>query len=181
MELDASWVAAIASVASALVVAIAAVAAIAQIRYIRSSNEITVFLRMIERTDSSEFAVAFAAIEPLRRRLATDTDLRDRLKRDERVEELRDIGALLQFMEHLATLVVIGHISERLALAEYADNIVELWDHLGEVVYLRRRARGPFVGAAFEHLAMRARHFIQEGHMAQLYGRLKKDPQYAAL
>ncbi len=48
------------------------------------------------------------------------------------------------------------------------------------MVYLRRQARGPFVGVAFEHLAMRARQFVKEGHMAQLYGRLKKDPQYAA-
>lgn len=101
MELGASWVAAIASVVSALVVAIASVAAIAQIRYIRSSNEITVYLRMIERADSLEFAAAFAATEPLRQRVATDTDLRLRLSIDERVEEFCDVGALLQLMEHL--------------------------------------------------------------------------------
>ncbi len=118
---------------------------------------------------------AFAAIEPLRQRMAIDTGLRKRLSKDERVDEFRDIGVLLQFMEHLGTLVVTGHISEGLVLAEYADNLDELWDRLGEMVYLRRQAR-----VAFEHLAMRGRQFIKEGHMAQLYGRLKKDPQYAA-
>ncbi len=86
MQLDASWVGAIASVASAFVVAIAAVAAVAQIRYIRSSNEITVFLRMIERVDSPEFTDAFSAIGPLRQRMAIDTGLRQRLSNDERVE-----------------------------------------------------------------------------------------------
>jgi hypothetical protein len=179
MGLDAEWIGAIATLASALVIAVTAIAAFAQIRHIRTSNEITVFLRMIERTDSPEFAAAFAAIDPLRKKLTIDPDLRQRLATENDVEEFRSVGSLLQFMEHLATLVVTGRMSEHLVLAEYADNISDLWDRLGEIIYLRRRVRGPYVGVAFEHLAMRAKHFISGGRMEQLYGRLQKDPQRA--
>jgi predicted glycoside hydrolase/deacetylase ChbG (UPF0249 family) len=180
MELTATWVAAIASVVSALVVAVTAIAAFAQIRYIRASNEITVFLRTIERVDSPEFATAFAAIGPLRERLATDPELRLRLSKDDYVEEFRSINTLLQFMEHLATLVVTSRISEHLVFAEYADNIDQLWDQLGDMVYLRRQARGRYVGVAFEHLAMRAKRFVAEGRMDQIYGRLEKDPRLSS-
>jgi len=175
MGLDANWVAAIASVASAFVVAITAAAAFVQVRHARNSNEITVFLRLVDRLDSLESEAAFAGLDAFVARVNTDAAFRARLIEHDPVEEFRPIASVLQFVEHLSTLVVTGRITEQLVLAEYADNIDELWDALRETIYLRRIAHGPYVGVAFEHLAMRAKRFISSGGMDRLYGRLQKD------
>ena len=180
MEIDANWVAAIGSVASATVVAITAIAAFLQIRHVRNSNEISVFLKLVERLDSLEAEATFATVEAFAERVRIDVKLRNELARARRVDEFRDIATLLQFMEHVSTLIVTGHLTERLVLAEYADNIDSLWDSLAETIYLRRAVGGPFVGAAFEHLAMRAKRFLESGEMDRLYGRMFKDPRMAA-
>ena len=180
MSVDANWVAAVASVASAFVVAIAAVAAFVQVSHVRNSNEITVFLRMVDRLDSLESEAAFAGVDAFVARVRTDSAFRMRLAQSGTVEEFRPIASVLQFIEHLSTLLVTGRITERLVLAEYADNIEELWDSLRETIYLRRAVRGPHVGAAFEHVAMRSKRFIASGGMDRFYGRLQKDPRMAA-
>jgi hypothetical protein len=61
--MDANWVAAIASAASAFVVAVAAIAALVQIRHARNANDITIYLRLLDRLDSPKTTAAFAAIE----------------------------------------------------------------------------------------------------------------------
>lgn len=181
MQINADWVAAIASVASAIVVAATAAAAFLQIRHVRNANEITVFLRLVDRLDSLEAEAAFAGIDEFVTRVRTDPALRLALTRDRRVADFRAIGTLLQFLEHLSTLVVMGHVTESLILAEYADSIDDLWDRLAEVVYLRRKARGPHVGAAFEHIAMRAKRYVAEGNLDRFYGHLEKDRRMTAL
>jgi hypothetical protein len=179
MELDANWVAAIASVASATVVAITAVAAFMQIRHVRNSNEITVFLKLVERLDSLEAEATFAKVDAFAERVRNDVPFRGELAQLRRVKDFREIAVLLQYMEHLSTLIVTGRITEQLVLAEYADNIETLWDRLADTIYLRRAVGGPYVGAAFEHVAMRAKRFLQSGEMDRLYGRMQKDPRMA--
>ncbi|MGH7727268.1 MAG: hypothetical protein ACREM2_00535 [Vulcanimicrobiaceae bacterium] len=44
---------------------------------------------------------------------------------------------------------------------------------------MRRVGLGPYVGAAFEHLAMRAKRYLRAGEMKRLYGRLLHDPRLA--
>ena len=179
MGLDASWVAAIASVASAVVVAVTAIAAFAQIRQARNSNEITVYLRLVDRLDAIEARGAFAGLDELVTRVRTDATFRQRLQQPDVFEEIPEVAALIRFLEHLSTLVVTGGVTERLILAEYADNLDAFWDRLAELIYLRRETAGPYFGAALEHVAMRARRYIANGEMARLYGRLDKDPRMA--
>jgi hypothetical protein len=40
----------------------------------------------------------------------------------------------------------------------------------------RRQAFGPYTGRAFEHLAMRAKRYIDSGRMAREYDALERDP-----
>jgi hypothetical protein len=42
-------------------------------------------------------------------------------------------------------------------------------------IVLRREALGPYVGRAFEHLAMRAKTYIDSGAMARDYAALERD------
>ncbi len=175
--MDASWVAAIASVASALIVGIAALAAILQIRHIRNANDITIYLRLVERLDSPKSRAAFAAILPLAERLKTDAALRSRFEQPPPVPEFDEVEPLVRFLDTLTMLILAGRVREELTLAEYADDIVRLWDRLAEAIALRRRGAGDRLGAAFEHLAMRAKTYLASGEMDRFYGRLLRDPR----
>lgn len=176
--MDASWVAAIAAVASVLIVAIAAIAALLQIRHIRNANEITVYLRLVERLDSAQSRAAFNSMEPLLRQLASDPPLRERLASAEPVPEFDELVALVRFLDNLTMLILEGGVAERLIIAEYADDIVRLWNNLGEVIYLRRRALGVHFGASYEHLAMRAKAYLASGKVDRFYNRLLRDSRF---
>jgi len=175
--MDPSWVAAIASVVSLLIVGIATIAAVVQIRHIRNANDITIYLRLVERLDSAESRAAFAALLPFTERLKTDAELRSRLEQPQVVPEFDHIEALVRFLDTLTMLILAGRVKEELTLAEYADDIVRVWDQLAEAIRLRRRGAGQHFGAAFEHLAMRAKSYLESGEMNRFYDRLLRDPR----
>lgn len=179
--MDPSWVAAIASVASALIVGIAAIAALLQIRHIRNANDIAIYLRLVERLDSPPSRAAFAAILPFAERLKTDAALRSQLQEPPPVPEFVELEALVRFLDNLTMLILVGRLKEELILPEYADDIVRLWDLLAEAIRLRRRGAGDRLGAAFEHLAMRAKAYLGSGEMKRFYGRLLRDPGLSGL
>ncbi len=175
--MDASWVAAIASAASALVVGIAAIAALLQIRHMSNANDLAIYLRLVERLDSPKSRAAFAAMIPLTERLKTDAALRSRLEEPAAVPEFDEIESLVRFLDTLTMLILAGRVREELILAEYADDIVRTWNLLAEPIALRRRGAGARLGAAFEHLAMRAKAYVASGAMDRFYGRLLRDPR----
>lgn len=175
--MDASWVAAIAAVATVVIVAIAALAALLQIRHIRNANELTVYLRLVERLDSPQSRAAFETLGQLIAGLENDPELRARLSSTEPVTEFGDLVALVRFLDNLTMLTLTGGVAERLILAEYADDIVRLWDSVAELIYLRRGALGVHFGAAYEHLAMRAKAYLASGKMDRFYSRLHRDPR----
>lgn len=173
--MDASWVAAIASVASALVVGVAAIAALLQIRHIRNANEITIYLRLIDRLESANALEAFRSYEEFARLVETDRSLRHRLSQPQAVPEFSSIESLLRFLDTLTMLLLTRSVTERLILNKYADEIIRLWDVLAETVYLRRQGI-PHFASAWEHLAMRAKAHIASGELNRFYGRLQRDP-----
>lgn len=62
-------------------------------------------------------------------------------------------------------------------LAEYADTFVDMWDLMRPAIVQRRIAFGPYTGRAFEHLAMRAKRYIESGAMDRDYAALERDPR----
>jgi hypothetical protein len=74
-------------------------------------------------------------------------------------------------------LILEGGVAERLILAEYADDIVRLWDNVSEVINMRRGALGVHFGSAYEHLAMRAKAYRASGRMDRFYSQLLRDPR----
>jgi hypothetical protein len=174
---DASWVAAIASAASALVVGIAAIAAVLQIRHMSNANDITIYLRLVERLDSPQSRAAFAALPPLAERLKTDSALRYRMEQPAPVPDFDEIESLVRFLDTLTMLILAGRVREELTLAEYADDIVRFWSMLAEPLALRRHGAGERLGAAFEHLAMRAKAYQASGEKGRFYTRLLRDPR----
>jgi len=179
--MDPSWVAAIASVASTLIVGIAAIAAVLQIRHIRNANDIAIYLRVVERLDSRQSRAVFAALHPFTEQLKTDAALRRRLAEPPPVPEFDEIEAFVRFLDTLTMLIIAGRVKEELILAEYADDIVRVWDQLAEAVGIRRRGAGARFGAVFEHLAMRARAYLASGEMDRFYNRLSSDPRMGEL
>ncbi len=130
--------------------------------------------------ESSEIQAALRDLDRWRARLA-DPAFRAHLEEPGPIEDdYAAIGLLIRFLEHVSVLVIEGGIAERLILAEYADNFERLWEALREPIYLRRKAFGPYAGAAFEHLAMRARAFRTSGAMARRYAALERDPRGGA-
>jgi hypothetical protein len=174
--MDASWVAAIASVASAFVVGIAALAAVLQIRHIRNANELTIYLHLVDRLETTNATEAFNSFEGFARRVQTDRSLPYRLAQPRPVPEFREIETLLRFLDSLTMLIFSGSLTERLVLTRYADDIVRLWDQLAEAVYFRRYGV-PHFASTYEHLAMRAKAYLAGGKIDRFYGGLLRDPR----
>lgn len=176
--MDSGWISAAASLVSALIVAVTALAAFRQLRHYRNANDIVVYLRLIEQMDSPAMLEARAAVAVMARRFEADPTYRQGLTDPAFLpDELRPVAAMLRFLEHISVLVIKGGIAEGLILAEYADIFVGIWDHMYPAMLERRVAFGPQTARAFEHLAMRARRYIESGEMAREYDRLERDPR----
>ncbi len=176
LSIDSGWAAAIASLVSALIVAVTAVVAFRQLRHNRNANDIVVYLRLIDRMDSPETVDARAALAIIAQKVQTDAAYRERLRDPSfRPEEFREVARLLAFLEHVSVLITKGGVAEALVLAEYADIFVTIWEQMRPAIAARRAAFGPYTGRAFEHLAMRARRYIDSGQMEREYAALERD------
>lgn len=174
--LDSGWAAALATIVTALIVGVTAVAAFRQLRHGRNANDIVVYLRLVDFMDSPTALAARSNMRTISDLVATDADYRERLGDPEFVpEQFREIGETLRFIEHLAVLVTYGGIAEQLILAEYAENFVAMWELMRPAILRRRVGFGPYTGRAFEHLAMRAKRYIDSGAMERDYAALERD------
>ena len=174
--MDSGWVAAVATILSTIVIALTAIAAFRQLTHGRNANDIVVYLRLTDHLDSAEMREARAAVRVLGARVRDDAEYRARLADPyDDVDDFRAVGALLRFLEHISVLVTKGGVAENIILAEYADTFVDIWDNLREAIVLRRKVLGPETGRAFEHLAMRAKRYIDSGEMAREYDALERD------
>ncbi len=175
--LDSGWVAAVASLVSAFIVAVTAVAAFRQLRHNRNANDIVVYLRLIDTMDAPETFAARALLASIAQRVARDADYREQLRDPAfRPEDFREVARLLAFLEHISVLITKGGVAEALVLAEYADTFVTIWEQMRPAILERRVAFGPYTGRAFEHLAMRAKRYIDDGSMEREYAALERDP-----
>ena len=176
MTIDPNWVAALATLVSALIIALTAIAAFRQLRHYRNANDIVVYLRLIEQMDSPLMLEGRANLAEVARNSATDPAYHERLADPTFMpEEFRAVGRLLGFLEHISVLVTKGGVAESLVLAEYADTFVRIWEIMRPGILQRRIAFGPYTGRAFEHLAMRARRYIDSGQMQRDYDALERD------
>jgi hypothetical protein len=174
--LDSGWIAALASVISALIIAVTALVAFLQLRHFRNANDIVVYLRLVDHMDSPEMQAGRQGVAAVAATIATDPGYLERLADPTFIpDDFRNVGALLRTLEHMSVLVAKGGIAEHLVLAEYADTFVAMWDHLRPAILQRRTAFGPQTGRAFEHLAMRARKYIDSGQMQREYDALERD------
>jgi hypothetical protein len=174
--LDSGWVAAVASIVTALVVAVTAVAAFRQLRHGRNANDIVVYLRLVDFMDSPATWIARQNMRTIASKVAADRSYREQLRDpDATPEEFRNVAETLRFLEHISVLVTAGGVAEKLVLAEYAEIFVSIWEVLRPVLVERRIALGPYTGRAFEHLAMRAKIYIDSGRMERDYAALEKD------
>jgi hypothetical protein len=177
-SLDSGWLSALASVMSALIIAVTAIVAFLQLRHFRNANEIIVYLRLVDQMDSPEMQAGRQSVTAVAAKLASDPEYLERLADPTFIpDDFRNVGALLRTLEHLSVLVTKGGIAEDLVLAEYADTFVAIWDHLRPAILQRRKGFGPHTGRAFEHLAMRARRYIDSGEMQREYDALERDPR----
>jgi len=180
MTIDSGWVAALATLVSALIITVTAVIAVRQLRHNRNANDIVVYLRLIDTLDSPEMQEGRTGIATVGRRIAEDPAYLAQLSDPAFIpDEFRSVGMLLRFLEHISVLVTKGGVAESLVLAEYADNFVAMWDTLRPAILQRRIAFGPHTGRAFEHLAMRAKRYIDSGQMNREYNALEQDPRDA--
>jgi hypothetical protein len=173
---DSGWAAAIAAIVTALIVAGTAVAAFRQLRHNRNANDIVVYLRLIDFMDSPDAFHARRVMAQIAEKVATDAEYREQLTRpDFFPDEFLQTGRMLGFLEHISVLVTKGGVAESLVLAEYADTFVAIWDVLRPAILLRRIAYGNYTSRAFEHLAMRAKIYIDSGAMERDYAALLSD------
>jgi|GEM_PF-2409399 hypothetical protein len=174
--LDSGWAAAIAAIITAIIVAGTAVAAFRQLRHNRHANEMVIYLRLIDFMDSPGTTFARQNLRTMAERVRTDSDYRTQLTDPAAFpEEFRQIAETLRFLEHISVLISKGGVAENLVLAEYADTFSDMWDQMRPAIELRRVAFGPYVGRAFEHLAVRAKRHIESGAWDRECAALERD------
>jgi hypothetical protein len=175
---DSGWAAAVAAIITALIVGGTAIAAFRQLRHGRNANDIVVYLRLIDFMDDPRTVATRQTLRKVAERVANDPVYLQTLRDPQSFpEEFTSVGEMLRFLEHICVLVTKGGVAESLVLAEYADTFVEMWDLCRPSILLRREALSPYLGRAFEHLAMRARRYIESGAMARDYNGLERDPR----
>jgi hypothetical protein len=131
--------------------------------------------------DSPPMREARNLISSVSEKIATDPEYRERLTDPTFLpDEFHTVGALLGFLEHISVLVTKSGVAESLVLAEYADTFVAIWEIMRPGILQRRVAFGRYTGRAFEHLAMRAKRYIESGQMEREYNALERDPRDAA-
>jgi hypothetical protein len=178
MAIDSGWVAAVATVISALIIIVTAVVAVRQLRHNRNANDIVVYLRLIDTLDSPEMQGAREDLVRVGERIANDPTYLVSLEDPKfNPQEFVRVVNLLRFLEHISVLVAKGGVAESLLMAEYADNMVDMWETMRPAILRRRIAFGPHIGRAFEHLAMRSKRYIDSGQMAREYSLLERDPR----
>jgi hypothetical protein len=135
-----------------------------------------VYLRLIDFMDSPATVATRQSLRGVAEKFAANADYRRKL-RDPGFfpDEFQQVGEMLRFLEHICVLVTKGGVAETLVLAEYADTLVEMWELLHPAMLARRHALGPYLGRAFEHLAMRAKRYIDSGQMDRDYDALERD------
>jgi hypothetical protein len=179
---DSGWAAALAAIITALIVGGTAIAAFRQLRHGRNANDIVVYLRLIDFMDSPQTVATRQTLRKVAERVASDRAYVETLKDPGSFPtEFTAVGEMLRFLEHISVLVTKGGVAESLVLAEYADTFAEMWDLCRPAIVLRREALGPYLGRAFEHLAMRARRYIDTGAMARDYNGLERDTRPLSL
>jgi hypothetical protein len=175
---DSGWAAALAAIITALIVGGTAIAAFRQLRHGRNANDIVVYLRLIDFMDAPGTVRTRQSLRAIAERVDRDPAYVAALMDPGSFpEEFTSVGEMLRFLEHICVLVTKGGVAENLVLAEYADTLVEMWDLCRPAITLRRHALGPYLGRAFEHLAMRAKHYIDSGGMDRDYNALERDPR----
>lgn len=176
--MDSSTIGALANVASTLIVAIAAFAALRQMRHNNTANELQLHLHFVNELNSPEMRGEIEWTSEFAQRLK-DPEYREVLARDPAHPDRRRFAKIMQFFERYASLIIVSGLSEHLILYEYAGMIGVVWDNLYPAMSLIKR-RNPYAGRAFEHLAMRARHYERE-QLPREYARLLRDPRLVAL
>ena len=178
--MDSSLIANLANLTTTIIVAVTAFAALRQMRHNYMANELQLHLHFIDEVNDPEMSAAINWMREFAARM-NDAAYRESFLRDPHGEDGQRFTAVARFFERYASLVVVSGLSEHLILHEYAGMIELLWDNMHETIWQRRiTRRSPYVGRAFEHLAMRAKRYLAT-QQARDYDRLERDPRLVAL
>jgi len=154
-----SWeeVAALSAFGTLIVIAASAVAAIIQIRHMRSSNQMTSSLGLVERWATPEYRELINYI--------TSGELEERLKDPNYRKSLARVPGdrlahpeivLLDFWEFFGSQVKLGSMSETSFMDVASSQCIIVWRKLTPVIAIIRRVRGPEVYDNFEYIASRS-------------------------
>ena len=151
-------VGALSTFATLIVIAASAVAAVIQLRHMRSSNQLSATLGLMERWATPQFRelMKFVFLGGLDRRLAEPA------YRSELMNQRADINAhpeldMLGFWETIGSLVKMGYISEAAFFDQAGPLTVEAWSKLSPVIAIMRRGGDMRIFDNFEYLASRAK------------------------
>ena len=150
-----------ATVITTVVIAATAIAAIVQIRQLKLATQLEGFLALHREYASPEM---YAAREYVANELPVR--LRDEKYRQELVTGSAFIAThpeliLGNFWEKVGTLVSTGMLEPNLYLEMGAYRVIEAWDHLADVIALRRRTE-PLQWAGFDHIVKLSREYLEE-------------------
>ena len=141
-----------------IVIAASAIAAVIQLRHMRSSNQLSATLGLMERWATPQFReiMNFVFLGGLERKMA------DPAYRAELMNSRADILAhpeleMLGFWETIGSLVKMGYISEEAFFDQAGLICVEAWSKLAPVIAIMRRGGDLRIYDNFEYLASRAK------------------------
>lgn len=175
--IDAGWVAAIATVVTAVIIGGTAIAAFLQLRDFRKAAQTWVSLRFAEELNSALSGDVRLQFMEFAKRLQEDPEFREHLREPTTwMPEMVPVRNTIRQLCYVSWLVIEKPELERFVLRQWAHEIVEMWE-LSLPLFLERRRAVPPFARAFQHLAMRARRYIESGQSERDCTQMERDPR----
>ena len=148
------------SAATLIVIAATAIAAIVQLRHLRTSNQLTALLEILDQWNQPTLLAAYSHF---------NQNMPDKIDDPEYVKVLQtggsmDRGAHPEFLvcdlwEQVGTYAKYGLIDETILLDIVAAQVSNAWKRVWPAIEIIRRRTGPATFENFEYLAVRAELF----------------------
>jgi hypothetical protein len=158
---------AIGSLFSSLVVVVGALAAVRQLRHLRASNEVAALQAIMEQVERPEVEASLQFIQQDLVGKLHDPQFAADLAANPVAGEARRLLHGLNMWESVGMFVLLGSVSKRAIMLEYAWPIVNTWRAAAPAIAVIRRAQGETCGEMFEHLAVLATRWLETGHAAE--------------
>lgn len=152
----------IAAFGSFIVITVTAIAALIQLRHLRSSNQLSAMLKLLELEQSPQLEERFHFVRSELAAKMREPEFRASLEAQPVDRTLHPERHVIAWFEHIGAWMKHGLVDEKAYLEIEAVIVDQFWTLLAPTIADIRRTRQPWLLEDFEYLAARAKRWLAE-------------------